>query len=102
MMGAPTVMIEKIPNGEEAETAFRALEEYLGKKIYATMPIEAGGVNSLLPLALAAKLGLPVIDADGMGRAFRITDGNILFRWNFCNANGMSDEKGNNVMIQYD
>ena len=34
------------------------------------MPIEAGGVNSLLPLALAARLGLPVIDADGMGRAF--------------------------------
>ena len=34
------------------------------------MPIEAGGVNSLLPLVTGAKLGLPVVDADGMGRAF--------------------------------
>ena len=70
MMGAPTVMVEKIPSGEEAIAAFEAIQEYLGKKVYATMPIEAGGVNSLLPLALAARLGLPVIDADGMGRAF--------------------------------
>ena len=31
---------------------------------------EIGGANSLEPLALGAKLGLPVLDADGMGRAF--------------------------------
>src|SRR5699024_3518400 len=70
MMVAPTVMVEKVPSGDESLAAFSALEEYLGKKITATMPIEAGGVNSLIPLALAAQTGLPVVDADGMGRAF--------------------------------
>lgn len=34
------------------------------------MPIEAGGVNSMIPLVVGLRLGLPVIDADGMGRAF--------------------------------
>ncbi|MGO4118980.1 DUF917 domain-containing protein, partial [Rhizobium ruizarguesonis] len=47
-----------------------ALEKYIGKEVFATYPIEAGGINSMLPLALAAQLGLPVVDVDGMGRAF--------------------------------
>src|SRR5699024_12085343 len=69
MMGAPTVMVEKVPSGDESLAAFSALAEYLGKKITATMTIEAGGVNPLLPLALAAQTGFPVVDADGMRRA---------------------------------
>ena len=32
MMGAPTVMVEKIPSGEEAIAAFEAMEEYLAKR----------------------------------------------------------------------
>ncbi|MCG8483366.1 MAG: DUF917 domain-containing protein [Clostridia bacterium] len=70
MMGAPTVLIEKIANGSEFKRGFEAMEKYFGKKIYATMPIEAGGVNSMLPLAVAAQMQVPIIDADGMGRAF--------------------------------
>ena len=31
MMGAPTVMVEKIPRGEEIVSAFKALETYLGR-----------------------------------------------------------------------
>ena len=34
------------------------------------MPIECGGINSTMPLVVAARTGLPVVDADGMGRAF--------------------------------
>jgi hypothetical protein len=68
--GAPLVISEKLANGNEAITVFEALEKYLGKKIYATMPIEAGGINSMAPLALAAQKKIPVVDADGMGRAF--------------------------------
>lgn len=70
MMGAPTVMIEKVPNGSEMVHAFERLRERLGVSIYATMPIEAGGINSMIPLAVAARMGLPIVDADGMGRAF--------------------------------
>ena len=70
MMGAPTVLVEKIPSGDEAVASLRKLEAYLGRKAFATMPIECGGINSTIPLVVGALTGLPVIDADGMGRAF--------------------------------
>lgn len=70
MMGAPSVIVEKIPNGAELAAAFRAVEEACGAKADAVMCIEAGGINSTIPFAVAADLGLPVVDADGMGRAF--------------------------------
>ena len=100
MMGAPTVMVEKIPSGEEAIAAFEAMQEYLGKEVFATMPIEAGGVNSLLPLALAARLGLPVVDADGMGRAFPELQ-MVTFHLDGVTATPMvvSDEKGNSLVL---
>ena len=69
-MGAPTVMVEKIPAGTEPVLALRTLEEHLGRTAGATMPIECGGINSMIPLVVAAETGLPVVDADGMGRAF--------------------------------
>ena len=31
---------------------------------------EIGGANSFEPLVTGARVGLPVLDADGMGRAF--------------------------------
>ena len=70
MMGAPTVLAERLPSGEEAAHSLRELERHLGRKAHATMPIEVGGINSTIPLVVGARLGLPVIDADGMGRAF--------------------------------
>ncbi|GGM04510.1 DUF917 domain-containing protein [Nakamurella endophytica] len=69
-MGAPTVMIEKLPAGTEPTLALRTLEKHLGRRADATMPIECGGVNSMIPFVVAAETGLPVVDADGMGRAF--------------------------------
>ncbi|PWW20266.1 hypothetical protein DFO73_11681 [Cytobacillus oceanisediminis] len=100
MMGAPTVMVEKVPSGEEAIASFETIKEYLGKDVFATMPIEAGGVNSLLPLALAARLGLPVIDADGMGRAFPELQ-MVTFYLDGVSATPMvlSDEKGNDILL---
>jgi DUF917 family protein len=96
MMGAPTVLVEKTPSGDEAIKAFNSLESYLEKKIFATMPLEAGGVNSLLPFALAARLGLPVVDADGMGRAFPELQ-MVTFYLDGISATPMivADEKGN-------
>ena len=70
MMGAPTVMVEKLPRGDEAVLALQALEAIFGRRADATMPIECGGINSTLPLVVGATLGIPVVDADGMGRAF--------------------------------
>jgi DUF917 family protein len=70
MMGAPTCIVEKLPEGMEAAASLRRLEQHIGKIAYATMPIEAGGVNSMIPLVVAMRLGIPVVDGDGMGRAF--------------------------------
>lgn len=70
MMGAPTVLVEKLPSGEEAIFSLRRLEKRIGRTATHTMPIEIGGINSTIPLLVGARLGLPIVDADGMGRAF--------------------------------
>jgi len=70
VMGAPTVMIEKVPSVLALENALRRLEETLGRRADTLIPLEIGGINSTVPLVLGARMGLPVVNADGMGRAF--------------------------------
>lgn len=70
MLGAPTVSTEKLPNGTETLAALRALEQAKNTEATHLVPIEIGGMNSMVPLALAAETGLPVVDGDAMGRAF--------------------------------
>ncbi len=69
-MGAPTVSNEKLQAGDEIATAVRALESHLRQKIHAIVIGEIGGGNALGPMVAALQLGLPVVDGDGMGRAF--------------------------------
>mmetsp|Transcript_3754 Transcript_3754/g.5242 ORF Transcript_3754/g.5242 Transcript_3754/m.5242 type:complete len:994 (+) Transcript_3754:143-3124(+) len=69
-MGAPTVFEEKIHRGEEALIAMRRIEREAGVTFSAVVVGEAGGCNCIEPLIVAALSGLPVVDADGMGRAF--------------------------------
>lgn len=69
-VGAPTVLTEKGCGYGEYRRLIEVTERYGGKKVFAIMPVEAGGVNSMLPIAAAARLGLPMVDADGMSRAF--------------------------------
>ncbi len=101
MMGAPSVLIEKIPNGGEFKRIFEVMEKYMGKKIYATIPIEAGGVNSMIPIAVAAQMGVPIIDGDGMGRAFPELQ-MLTFHLNGITSHPMviTDEKGNTSILE--
>jgi DUF917 family protein len=69
-LGAPVVLTEKTPNGNELNIAFKKLSEYVGSDFLGVIPPEAGGVNTTVPIAVAGEMGLPVIDGDGMGRAF--------------------------------
>src|SRR6266566_2057020 len=69
-IGAPTVSIEKIENGDEGGRLREHLEFVTGGQVAALMAAEIGGSNGLLPVAWAARMGLPLVDADGMGRAF--------------------------------
>ena len=70
MVGAPMVFAEKILSGFEGLTLKAAIEDALGREAVAVMAPEIGGGNGVLPLAWAARLGLPYTDADGMGRAY--------------------------------
>ena len=69
-MGSPTVSIERLRRGDEPLVALRALERHLGRRCTHLVPGEIGGSNATMPMVVAAQTGLPVIDADGMGRAF--------------------------------
>lgn len=68
--GAPTVALERFPNADALVSAGRRLERHLGRKLDAILPGESGGLNATLPIVAALRMDLPVIDADGMGRAF--------------------------------
>ena len=101
MMGAPTVLGEKGIGGGEYQTLYNMVSQFFGKQIYAFMPIEAGGVNSMLPIAACARLGLPLVDCDGMGRAFPELQ-MVTFTIGGMSATPMAltDEKGNSVIFE--
>lgn len=101
MMGAPTVMTEKLPQGEEIVIALRKLEKFLGRKVDAVLCGEAGGINSTTPFVAAAAADLPLIDGDGMGRAFPELQ-MTTFGMHGVSATPMvlSDDKGNAIVLE--
>jgi uncharacterized protein len=73
-IGAPSVSIEKIGSGTEVFALRAAVERATGRPVAALMASEIGGGNGVLPVAWAAVCGLPLLDADSMGRAFPQVD----------------------------
>ncbi|MFL5758132.1 MAG: DUF917 domain-containing protein [Thermomicrobiales bacterium] len=69
-MGAPVIGIERLKRGDEALNAMRALERHIGSAFSHVIPGEIGGANAISPMIVAAQSGLPIVDGDGMGRAF--------------------------------
>jgi DUF917 family protein len=69
-IGAPVVSNERPKQGEEFLVSLRALETHLGRRITHVTCAEIGGSNSMSPMIVAAQANLPVVDGDGMGRAF--------------------------------
>jgi DUF917 family protein len=101
MMGAPTVMVEKMPEGGEIIRALESLQEYLGRPITHTVSAEAGGLNSTMPFVVAARMGLPLVDADAMGRAFPEIQMCIPTIYGVsATPMALADEKGNSVIIE--
>jgi DUF917 family protein len=100
MMGAPTVMTETLPQGGELMNAFRALERVMGRRITAVLCGEAGGVNSTVPFVVAAAAGLPLVDGDGMGRAYPELQ-MVTFTLFGVSATPMvlCDDKGNSLVL---
>jgi DUF917 family protein len=70
IMGAPLVGIEKPPSLRALRAGYAAVARSVGDRLAAFVAVEIGGVQSVLPLLLGALCGRPVLDGDGMGRAF--------------------------------
>ncbi len=69
-IGAPTVSNEMIEGSHEVLRVRDEVERLTGRPVAAVMSSEIGGANGVHPVAWAARLGVPLLDADGMGRAF--------------------------------
>jgi DUF917 family protein len=100
-IGAPIVGIEKLEEGHEGVRALRALEGHCNRRIDALIAAEIGGGNALEPLINGAITGIPVVDGDGMGRAFpemQMTTFSIYGHSSTPAA--LADERGNVVIFQ--
>ncbi len=100
IMGAPTVIVEKPPAGTEFSGAFEVVAARLGRPVTHVACLEAGGLNSMTPIVTAARQGLPLIDGDGMGRAFPELQ-MVLFTLDGIPTSpmAMADEKGNTLLL---
>jgi uncharacterized protein len=68
-MGAPTVGVERLPASGRMGALVAALGQVTGRQPAFLAIGEIGGGNALEPFVGAAETGLPVVDADPMGRA---------------------------------
>lgn len=99
-VGAPTVSLEKGTNGIEYPKARAMMERMIGRKVDAFLLSEAGGMNSMVPISAAARAGLPLINADGMGRAFPgIQQDTFTLNGVSTNPFVIADEKGNCTVL---
>jgi len=99
-IGAPVVGVEKIEEGGECYRAMRAVEDTLGIRMSALISAEIGGANSMEPVIAAAMAGLPVLDGDGMGRAFPEVQMTTFFIYGAkASPAAIADDKGNVVVF---
>lgn len=68
-LGSTTVLGEKPPGGFELPEAVEAVERWTGENAEAVVPAQIGGMTVLGALLLADATGLPLLDADMVGRA---------------------------------
>jgi len=70
MVGAPLPMFERFVDPAHFARPVDVLARHLGVEFDAVMGYEIGSMNGLIPVMVAAATGLPLVDADTMGRSF--------------------------------
>jgi DUF917 family protein len=70
LLGSPFVAAERILSGDEGHALQASVQARFGDAVVALMPYSIGGGNGLVCATWAARLGLPLLDADAMGRTF--------------------------------
>lgn len=100
-MGAPTVGNEKLPAGDEMWQSIKGVQEFGGVPFSFIAIGEIGGGNALEPLIAAAYGGLPVVDADPMGRAFpELQMDTYMIGGVNPSPLGLADGRGNHTVLQ--
>jgi DUF917 family protein len=100
-IGAPTVSIEKLENGDEGDRLREQLQYLTGRRVAALMAGEIGGGNGVLPVTWAAGMRLPLVDADGMGRAFpEVPQVTMQLAGISPSPAVMTDERGNLIVFR--
>ncbi|MFF8596993.1 DUF917 domain-containing protein [Streptomyces sp. NPDC015220] len=78
LVGSPAVAAERIGGRDEPARLRDRVEQLHGRPVAAVLSSEIGGLNGPAALAWAARLRLPLLDADSMGRAFPRMNQNVL------------------------
>jgi DUF917 family protein len=100
LIGSPVPLIEKLPLGQELIDAFQGLDRFLPGSLSAVMPAEIGGANSVVPLIVGSRLGIPIVDADCMGRAYpEVHLATFTLHGIGATPLSLADEHGNQVVM---
>lgn len=70
MIGAPSLARERIFSGDEGRILCAEMERLFEARVDALMCLEVAGMSGLLTVTWAARVGIPLLDADGAGRGF--------------------------------
>lgn len=79
LIGSTTVLEEKTPSGRELPDALEAVERWTGRRADAVVAAQIGGVTGPAAALTAHAAGLPLVDADLVGRATPRIDQLSLF-----------------------
>lgn len=79
LIGSTTVLEEKTPSGRELPDALAAVERWTGRRADAVVAAQIGGVTGPAAALTAVAAGLPLVDADLVGRATPRIDQLSLF-----------------------
>ncbi|NRQ39343.1 DUF917 domain-containing protein [Nonomuraea sp. NN258] len=100
--GSTAVMAERVGGVNEAAYLRDKIEELYGARVGAVMASEIGGANGCLAVAWAARIGLPLVDADGMSRAFPRMDQTVMqLRGIAPTPAVVCDERGRTLVIDH-
>lgn len=72
VIGSGAALADLPPAGDEFELAVHRIETVAGVRVGAVFPLAAATVSALVPVVAASQMGVPLIDADGMGRTFAL------------------------------
>ena len=99
-MGAPIAILEKRFDIESIN-ALELLERTIGSKIDCLIPVETGAFNTMVPIYAGAKKSLPILDADGAGRAVPELEMLMFHFYNIPPSPFVIADKKSNAVVVY-